>query len=361
MADDSENNSDETVLRFLLNAEDASADALNHISDSELAQFVAGSSSDAARLRIDQLLRQNETAAETMTILRELLQATPSGVDPTAELQWLQTGLTTHDVRLPECDAALSDLLTHVRGLDRIVCPDDELFSQMHRAMETDQSEVRYRCGDVILDYDPLFSMAAGEVQEPVDTSPLWYSRVLYVPRDLWWNIPPTGAFQVVATVDGQVVFEVETVRASVTLPAENIPVSRPVTWKVKDSNGVSVVESVFEVLSDDEISELENKVDLPRVRESVLENELADCIVMYEHGLLHDLTLKLQGLDDLFSAGLPRFVIHRSLATVHSEIARRISGEPFWLGDREGLWATQRATEFLRSAWAALGVDYHV
>jgi hypothetical protein len=342
-----------------------------------VARYVHGQCSKEEAEQVRKILTDQPCDEEAVSILTEMVTdlnlLTSSPQVKNDEATGFPTSLS-HSLFL-KSEPSIGDVLTaivefnsQITGFNQLVMANESLFDAMESAINTPAEQIRLSCGDAVLDYDPLFALAAGADDNLVKiaTSPLWYSKLMAVPEQLRWDpaAMPAGGnrFCVRVAVDSLDMLSKDVSALKATLPGAEFPASSPISWSIAESaSSEPFVAGVFALLTKHEIAEVDAKLNSIDTSADFLHQEMSACAVLFSHDLLHDTLLKLRHLDELYSQGFPKFVVHRSLSSVYGAVARRLSGAPFWMGDREGLWATETASEYLKSAWAAIGIQYEV
>lgn len=232
----------------------------------------------------------------------------------------------------------------------------DALLAEVERTYR-DAAEVGDReMARTIQTLDPLYAAAAGGGEVPCLTWPCWYTRVREAPRELRWSDATPGDWKVTLKPDGQSSISLgvtssnaigvpEEVRArlssgmavvwKMTRPGEREPRSRAVFFIEPEA----VPAPPAQALSWSEVLEI-----VP----GKLQAELYD-----------ELLSDLGRFDEATVTGLAGFMSGRVRAAVFRAMADRLNGPPYWLGDPEGVWATDAARQALGNAWASIGVTY--
>ena len=334
------------------------------LDDVTIARYASGECSADELDQIGQTLNRHPVAREAVSILKDMMQ--DSQLLSAAAGQVAGTGTARlYDATLDGAVNAVRDLRRKISGFDWLVSADDDLFGAIATASQKAEEDREFACGDAILDYDRLFLMAAGGGEDEVEisTSPLWYSKLRTLPRQLWWGATPdvtADQLSVRVLIDGKEVISEVVTQNELRLPPSMASTSSTIHWEVVEPGETDpLVRAVFELLDSDRTEEIEQELRGLDVAEDVFERELAACVALFNFELFDEAILKLRDLEELFPTGIAKFVIHRSMAAVYCAISRRLSGKPFWMGDREGLWASEKAGDFLQSAWAAIGICY--
>ena len=329
------------------------------LDDRRLAQLVCGESPTDEADEVDAILKSHPIAAEAAQTLRALL-ATPGLVD--AANDRLRTsgrsGLSTLRPVLDRWKRTHPTLL-------QLVGVEDSLLEAVSKAALVDAAERADEYGLAIHSRDRLYAIAAGGTDQPRETSPMWFTRLREPPRQLRWaGIETNVEWQVRLQADGQAAIVLGgTTQPEMTLPDEirrQLPVGVPIQWTcVSTESGETVVRAAFEVLTADQVRQVDESLRLYEGGNEQWEQALAQVGVCLVRELFDEARERLARLNGDRLAGFPRFFVDRAYAALYRLVGRRLSGPPLWMSDPAGVWAAALARQYLRSAWSAVGVDY--
>ncbi len=321
-----------------------------------LAQHVCGESPSDEAGDVEAILKSHPIAAEAAQTLRELL-ATPGLIDA-ANVRLRTSGLSTLRPVLDRWKRTHPTLL-------KLVGVEDSLLEAVSQAALAAPEERADEYGLAIHSGDRLYAIAAGGSDQPSETSPMWFTRLREPPRQLrWTGHEANEEWQVRLQADGQaaVVLGITT-QPEMTVPddiRQQLPPGVPIQWTCSPTgSGETVVHSAFEVLTADQVRQVDESL---RLREGVderWEQTLARVGVCLGWELFDESRERLARLNSDRLVGFPRFFVDRAYAALYRLVGRRLSGPPLWMGDPAGVWAAALARKYLRSAWSAVGVDY--
>jgi hypothetical protein len=206
---------------------------------------------------------------------------------------------------------------------------------------------------------DRVYVRVAGEAgAEPVETSPLWFTRLLKPPPALsWGQVEAEGTWQVHVWTAAGDILDRRVTSPEVALPREQVPTGANVRWEVlalSEADGARpLVRGVFKVLPNAEAYQV-----LERLRQlgdgrlpGQAEIRRAACFL--KAGLFDPLvrhwTSAAAGPDPTQA-----FAAERGLATAYAEVFSELTR--LRLGEPEGLWAAALAEEHADKALELLG-----
>jgi hypothetical protein len=215
-----------------------------------------------------------------------------------------------------------------------------------------------------VLERDPLYLRPVAGGGPVMETAPLWLTDLLAAPDQLaWQGALDAGPWRVCldgpggpilnAVVDRPALLLSDAVRRA--LP-ERV-VLRWEAWPAQASTHTKpLVRGVFQILPADDSASVAGKLKELRAHPSGPPRDLALAGCYLGAGLYDDLVRHLRMMETLYVDRGSAFIIRRTLAATFWEMSRQLMGPAHIMGDPEGLWAAQLATDYLRAAYHVLG-----
>ncbi len=221
---------------------------------------------------------------------------------------------------------------------------------------------------ETIYNHDPLYALAAGEEENVVWASPLWFTCLAESPQRLSWDPGgQSGPWRVrLWNVAGKMLCEDTVARPELVVSErvrEAMAADEDVSWEVQPvgaSGRESLVRGVFRVLSAGRREAVAERLNKIAACPEGINRELAAAKCHYAAGLFEAALTHLRSLAARYALGTAAFLVHRALAAVFLAVSRELTGARN-LGSREGIWATNQASQSLAAAYAALRIRWEV
>lgn len=226
-----------------------------------------------------------------------------------------------------------------------------------------DRGEAVY---ETIYNDDPLYALAAGEDENVVWASPLWFTCLAESPDRISWDPGAQGGPWRLRlwNAAGKMLCEVVVDRPEFAVTEsvrEGLDAEEDVSWEVQPvgvSGRESLVRGVFRVLAPARREAVAERLTKIAACPAGINRELAAAKCHFAAGLFDAAAAHLRSLEARYVRGTASFLVHRALAAVFLAVSRELTGVRS-LGNREGIWATNQASQSLAAAYAALRIRW--
>ncbi len=215
----------------------------------------------------------------------------------------------------------------------------------------------------VIKACDRFYCVSAGETAARAPSHPLWFTRLEAPPNQFSWTsdsfAPWTFRLQLAAR---DLLWTADGAGTDFQLPVDWIKAIQPGDrwrWTVSaDVTSPPVARGAFELVRGKDAVAIDVPVDGAN-------SEVATVFFTIAAAIEAELFQKASALWEALSietlSAIDQFVAHRLMALLFRKMAQRLTGPPLWMGEPEGLLASELSRQHLARGWTALGMTVNL